>query len=139
VLLGALDDAIATSPYLRFLGVRAAVVGGEVVMVLPADPRHVGDAARGSVHGGVLAALAEAAGRLHLITLGVAPMVQTVDVTTEFLRQAAVADTNASVEVVRLGRRFATVRVGLWQGGRNRPVSVASAVYRLGTADDISG
>jgi uncharacterized protein (TIGR00369 family) len=131
LLLETLDAAIAASPYLSFLGLVATEAGGEVLLVLPARERHVGDAARESLHGGVLAAVAEAAGRLHLLALAVAPAAVPVDVTTEFLRSAAVADTFAAAEVVRLGRRFANVRVELWQGDRRRPVAMAHATFRL--------
>jgi uncharacterized protein (TIGR00369 family) len=131
VLLDDLDRAIAASPYLSFLGVAATEQAGAAVLVLPGSERHIGNAGRRSVHGGVLAALAEAAGRLHLLALGVAPTVVPVDVTTEFLREAVVADTFAGVEVERLGRRFANVRVELWQADRRRPVALAHATYRL--------
>jgi len=131
VLRAALDDVLVTSPYLRFLGVRAGDDAGAVVLVLPASERHIGDADRGSVHGGVLAAFAEAAARVHLLALGVASTVETVDLTVEFLREAAIVDTVAAVDVVRVGRRFATVRVDLRQGEVRRAVAAAQGTFRL--------
>jgi uncharacterized protein (TIGR00369 family) len=133
-LLESLGVAIADSPYLSSLGLRAVDSDGEAVVVLPGSERHIGDASRSSVHGGVLAALAEGAARIHLLALGVATVVTPVDVTTDFLRQAPVADTFAAVEVVRLGRRFANVRVELWQVDRRRPVALTHATFRLGQA-----
>ena len=130
-LQAALDEAIGASPYLRFLGVCTARVDGEPVVVLPGEARHIGDAARRSVHGGVLASFAEAAARLHLLALGVADGVEPVDVTIEFLREAVIVDTHAAIDVVRLGRRFATVRIDLWQADRRRPVAAAQGSFRL--------
>ena len=86
---------------------------------------------RGSVHGGVLAAFAEAAARLHLVALVAASSVEPVDVTVEFLREAQIVETFAAVDVVRIGRRFATVRVDLWQTDPHRPVAAAQGSFRL--------
>jgi uncharacterized protein (TIGR00369 family) len=126
-----LDAAIAASPYLCFLGVRTETAAGTVALVLPRDERHIGDGGRGSIHGGVLASFAEAAARLHLVALGAASAVEPVDVTIDFLREATIVDTHATVDVVRVGRRFATVRVDLRQGDHRRPVAAAQASFRL--------
>lgn len=116
-----IDELIAASPYFRYLGLRA---GPDGTVVLPADPRNIGDYTRSVLHGGVLAAFLEAAALLHLRATG-APGAATVECSTDFLRAAPVADTTASVTVVRRGRRVAHLRVEAHQDDAARLVAVA--------------
>ena len=116
-----LDDTIA---YLGFLD--ADVAAG----VLRAGDAHVGDHVRRSLHGGVLAAFCEhvAAARLEEVTGRVA---EAVTVTCDFLREAEVADTFAETEIVRSGRRFATVIVTARQADADRVVAICTATFAL--------
>jgi uncharacterized protein (TIGR00369 family) len=116
-----IDELIAEVPYYRYLGLRAGE-GGTVV--LPGTPRHIGDHTRAVLHGGVLAAFLEAAAVLHLRSDG-AVTATTIGCTTDFLRAAPVADTIASVTVVRRGRRVAHLRVDALQENASRLVAVA--------------
>ena len=62
-----IDALIAAVPYYRYLGLRAGPAG---TVVLPADPRNIGDHTRGVLHGGVLAGFLEAAAVLYLRASG---------------------------------------------------------------------
>ncbi len=125
-------QAIAAVPYFEFLGLQARLVGDEVVIVLAAAARHIGDAGRSSLHGGVLAAFLEAAAHTHLRVHNPGGPLTTVDFTTAFVREATVGDTFASVCVVRTGRHFAHVRVDAWQGDRASAVAVGHGTFRRG-------
>ncbi len=125
-------QAIAAVPYFAFLGLQARLVGDEVVVVLAAAARHIGDAGRSSLHGGVLAAFLEAAAHTHLRVRNSGVPMTTVEFTTAFVREAAVGDTFASVCVVRVGRHFAHVRVDAWQGDRASAVAIGHGTFSRG-------
>jgi uncharacterized protein (TIGR00369 family) len=120
--LGALIDEM---PYYRFLGLRAGPDGS---IVLSAGERHASD--RAVIHGGVLSALLEACGVLHLRTTG-APQARTADMTAAFLRPAQLVDTTARVQPVRRGRRFAHLQVSAWQSDPGCPVAVGYGTWIL--------
>ena len=116
-----IDELITASPYYRYLGVRAGPSG---TLVLPADPRNIGDHTRSVLHGGVLAAFLEVAALLHLRANG-ASGAATIECSTDFLRAAPVVDTTATVTVLRSGRRVAHLRVEAQQDDSSRLVAVA--------------
>jgi uncharacterized protein (TIGR00369 family) len=130
-----LADLIAAVPYFGFLGLRPGP-GGTVV--LPGELRHQADEGLDVVHGGVLAAFVEAAGRLHLLATG-APAAVAVEVTTDFLRPAALVDTVAHVSEVRRGRSVARLRIQLHQGDPDRPVVAAHGSWVLSEPPPQSG
>lgn len=122
-----LDELIAVSPYYRFLGLRSGPSG---TVVLPANPRNIGDHTRSVLHGGVLAAFLEAAALLHLRANG-ATGAATIECSTDFLRAAPVVDTTAAVTVVRSGRRVAHLRIEAQQDDASRVVAVAHGSWLL--------
>jgi uncharacterized protein (TIGR00369 family) len=132
-----LADLIDAVPYFGFLGLRPGPGPGATV-VLPGDQRHQADEGLDLVHGGVLAAFVEAAGRLHLQATG-APAATAVEVTTDFLRPAALVDTTARVVEVRRGRTVARLRIELHQGDPDRPVVVAHGSWLLSDPPPASG
>ena len=116
-----IDELIAASPYYRYLGLRGGTGG---TFVLPADSRNIGDHTRAMLHGGVLAAFLEVAALLHLRANG-SPGAATIECSTDFLRSAPVADTTATVTVIRSGRRVAHLRIEAHQDDLSRLVAVA--------------
>jgi uncharacterized protein (TIGR00369 family) len=122
-----LADHIARVPYYRYLGLREGPAGA---LVLPGEPRHVGDHERDLLHGGILSAFLEAAGLLYLRTSGAAGA-ETLTLTTDYLRPAPVADAMATVTTVRRGRRIAHLRIEAWQTDPSLPVAVAHGGWLL--------
>jgi len=116
---------IAANPYFRYLGLRA---GADGCVVMPADDRHASDLPR--VHGGVLTALLEAAGVLHLRATG-APDARTNDITATFLRPAALVETTARARAIRRGRRFAQLEIVAWQDDPDAPVAMGYGTWTL--------
>jgi acyl-coenzyme A thioesterase PaaI-like protein len=129
--LDALAAILRGSPHLRFLGLSCRVVDGCATVVLAADERHVGDATRRTVHGGVLAAALEAAARAELEVASGRPA-RAVDFTSEFLRAATLVDTVFHVEITRRGRRFAHVRTRACQQESHHVVAVGHGTFALG-------
>ncbi len=60
---------------------------------------------------------------------------QPLTLTTHFLRPATVAEAQVDVEVIKEGRRYATARARLWQGGKE----VVSSIATMGSGDASPG
>ena len=111
-------------------GLRTVYVDGSRAYLLPAAPQHVGDRRNDNLHGGVLAAAVDEAVRSHLNEAGITG-VETVELTVDFVRPAALVDTYLSVDVVKAGRRFVSIRAQLWQDDTRSIVSTAQGTYRV--------
>ncbi|CAB4836732.1 unannotated protein [freshwater metagenome] len=57
--------------------------------------------------------------------------VKALSFTSAFVRPAQVVDTYAAVDVVRIGRRIAHVRVGAWQGDVDNFVATGQGTFSL--------
>ncbi|MCB2077335.1 MAG: PaaI family thioesterase [Novosphingobium sp.] len=90
----------------------------------------------GMFHGGVVGALLEMAAVAVLdadMRAGHGPARLTpLNSTVEYLRAAGEERAFASAEIVKSGRRLATVLATLWQGNRGKPV--ATAIVNIGIA-----
>lgn len=125
-----LDELLERDPYCSFLGLRAHASEGGPLVVLPGGEQHLGDAARRTVHGGVIAAFLETAALVHLRACAEpGRRVATVQFASDFLRPAALVDTFARVVVVRRGRRFAHVGVEAWQHDERRLVATGHGSF----------
>jgi uncharacterized protein (TIGR00369 family) len=108
-------------PYARLLGIGRD--GDNLLM--PFGPHLIG--APGRLHGGAVAGLMELAANLAARDALNDPdaSVKPINVTVDYLREGALADTRARAILMRLGRRVANVRVEAWQGDRNRLIAAA--------------
>jgi uncharacterized protein (TIGR00369 family) len=111
----------ALPPYARLLG----LVIGEGQVTMPYAPLLIGSPGR--LHGGSVAGLMEIAGNLAVRAAIADERVQLkpVNVTVDYLRAGAMADTHAQAFIMRLGRRVANVRVEAWQADRARLIAAA--------------
>ncbi len=130
-LLLPLRRSLGVAPPCRYLGLRAEMVDERLVVVLPALERHVGDARHRTLHGGVLAAFLEVAAWSVLDARGWGHAATTVSFSSAFVRPAVVADTHATVDVVRTGRRVAHVRVDAWQSDPGTVVAIGQGTFSL--------
>lgn len=112
---------VALPPYSALLGLRRE---GRV-LVMPYADRLIGSPGR--LHGGSVAGLMEiAANWLVLNALGDdVAQVKPINVTVDYLREGALADTYAEATLMRMGRRVANVRVEAWQQDRGRLIAGA--------------
>jgi acyl-coenzyme A thioesterase PaaI-like protein len=100
-------------------------------MVMPFRARNVGDSSLPALHGGTLGALLEAAALFELFAVQAsssAPgeaLPRTINVTFDFQRSGRPVDTFAVAEVIRAGRRVATVHARAWQDDPKAPVATA--------------
>jgi uncharacterized protein (TIGR00369 family) len=122
------------APYNKFLGIRGDTLEpGRAVLRLPLREEFVGDPRRGSLHGGVIAALIDTAGGAAAWSTLDAPLedaVSTVDMRVDYLEPAVVgADLRAEAQVRRKGNRVCHVRVEVTQAGAL--IAEGCAVYNI--------
>ena len=128
---GDLAGLVEAVPYFRFLGVAFTQVGGEVRGFLEHSPAHIGNSLLPAVHGGVLGALLEATATIALLATETESLPRIISTTIEFHRTARALDTHSRAEIIRQGRRVATVRTAAWQDDPASPVAVAGAHFLL--------
>lgn len=123
--------------YAQALGIRLdSWEGGVPVLSIDYRPDLCGNP--GMLHGGVLSAMLEIAAVAALdadlrAKHGPAAL-SPLNTTVEFLRAAGEEPTFASAEIVKAGRRLATVAARLWQGARDKPVATAVVNVEVASA-----
>jgi uncharacterized protein (TIGR00369 family) len=123
-------------PYARFLGLRAALAGDEMTVILPFSDHIIGNVMLPAIHGGVLGALLEITALAQLsLTQGLARQPRPIDVTVEYLRSGRPVDTFARAQIKRLGRRVANVQVEAWQDERAKPIASLHGHFHVTPAE----
>ena len=118
------------------LGVRVVSAGrGTVHLLVPFRPRsHRRPSQRPALHGGVLSALADAAGGAALWS-GIDDdrgRVSTIDLRIDYLRPARLEDVHAEATTVRLGKRVGVADVRLFHTTREEEtIATGKGVYNI--------
>ncbi len=147
---GALAALTGSIPYASFLGIHFERRGDELTAIMPFSEKLIGNPALPALHGGATAAFLEVAaiielgwaylwdeietGRIEASTLNVEtlpPLPKTIDFTVDYLRAGLPRDAYARAQIIRSGRRYATVRVEAWQDNRARPFSQATGHFLM--------
>jgi uncharacterized protein (TIGR00369 family) len=129
---GNYQDLFDAIPYARLLGLRADLIGDELITTMPFAPDLIGNPALPALHGGTLGALLESAAIFELLWRAETIVLpKTITLTVDYLRSAAAADTHARGLITRQGRRVSNVRVEAWQGDRASPVASAHAIFMV--------
>lgn len=120
----------------KALGMKvASLEDGACRLVVPYDPQLIGDPFRPALHGGVLSALADAAGGLAVFSRVDYPRrrVSTVDLRVDYLRPGRAEALHCDAHVVRVGNKVAVTNMVLWQGEGPEDYVVADsrAVYNV--------
>ncbi|MBR9763319.1 MAG: PaaI family thioesterase [Rhodobacteraceae bacterium] len=151
----ALQALVSASPYIRFLGVRFDRRGDELTAVLPYDDKLIGNPMLPALHGGATAAFLEVtavigmawahywpdfeSGRLdpQRMAAGELPRLpKTIGLTVDYLRSGLPRDAYARAQIVRSGRRYASVRSEAWQDNVDRPIAHATVHFRMPLAGE---
>jgi uncharacterized protein (TIGR00369 family) len=129
----ALQAYLAASPMVSMLGMRCNIMGDEMTAILPFQPKLIGNTTIQALHGGAIATFLEmtAAAQLFLKTETDAPS-RTINLTVDYLRQGHAKDLYARAEIVKLGRRMASVRAVAWQDERAKPVTALVGHFMVG-------
>jgi acyl-coenzyme A thioesterase PaaI-like protein len=144
-VLGALVNGV---PYIQFLGVAFERRGDELTSVLPFKDALIGNPLLPALHGGATAAFLEITAIMTLSwgtiwqdmengTLDVSDpdnvnlprLPKTIDFTVDYLRSGLPRDAYARAQIVRAGRRYASVRVEAWQDNRAKLYAAATGHF----------
>ena len=118
------SDLINHVPYAQFLGM--VYDENAASFQLPIQTKHIGNPGLPAIHGGVLAGFMENAALLQCVVDHPQNRVpKPINIQIDYLRSAAAKDCTADVEMIRLGRRVATLQVRCWQIRSNKPVATA--------------
>jgi uncharacterized protein (TIGR00369 family) len=113
-----IEDLIPFNHHLGLKLGRLDRAGHQVELLLDLRPEHIGNAVRRMPHGGLLAALVDAASgaaaALTLSDMAQAPSVATVDMRVDFLRPARGKRLSAVGSVMRSGRAVVVVRTDVF-------------------------
>ncbi|WP_428926152.1 PaaI family thioesterase [Marinibacterium sp. SX1] len=145
--LKALVDGV---PYVRFLDISFDRRGDELTGVLHYSEDLIGNPFLPAIHGGVTAAFLEVTAILSLgwaalwddlesgvldhdrIAAGDLPRLpKTIDLTVDYLRSGLPRDAYARAQIVRRGRRYASVNVLAWQDNRDRLFAQATGHFLM--------
>jgi uncharacterized protein (TIGR00369 family) len=126
-------------PFNRVLGIEVREIGrGTALFAVPFRPELVGDPERPALHGGVLSAVADAAGGCAVWTMvGESDRVSTIDLRIDYLRPARLEEFHAIARVLRVGNRVGVANVLLVHpSDPEHPVAEAKGVYSVKRAGD---
>ena len=124
-----LADAV---PFARLIGLRLELHGDELIGVMPADRRLLGNPVLDSLHGGATAGIIECTAKLALLWRGAAKVVpRPLEFTVDFLTSGKLEPVYAHARILKFGRRVAKVHVDAWQADRNRPIGAGHGNFLL--------
>ena len=121
-------------PTNKFLGLKiAAIKEGKVEINVPFRQEFIGDYRQGFWHGGILAAIADAAGGVAGFTTLSHPedKINTIDMRIDYLNPAILEDIHATVNLNKVGKRIINADVVLYQNDVNSPVAIARCAYSV--------
>ena len=121
-------------PFNAYLGIRIDRMAREGCRIrLPFRPELVGDPFRPALHGGVLSALADAAGGLAVFAhFGTEEArISTVDLRMDYYHPAKLVDVYADAALMRIGNRVAVARILIHHGEPEVLVAEGKGVYNV--------
>jgi uncharacterized protein (TIGR00369 family) len=129
---GDFSALVRAIPFARFVGMELTSTGGQLVGQLRCAPHLTGNPLVPALHGGTLGALLESIAVFAVLAETESPNApKTISITIDYLRSARTIDTFARAEVVRQGRRVASVRSLAWQDDPGKPVAAANVLLLL--------
>ena len=127
-----LSNWLQRIPFAAYLGMRAQVIGSEILFILPEQEKLIGNPMLPAIHGGVVGGFMEQAGVLHLIARMENPVLpKTINFSLDYLRPTRFRDTYAQCELTRQGKQVANVSITTWQEHRDTPCAIARAHFLI--------
>jgi len=112
------------SPFITLLNPRFDLHGDVVTAVVPFHERLVGNPLIPSLHGGMLAAIAEITASAQLfVSLELEHLPKPIDVSINYLRMGRPREVYARASLTRQGSRIAHVEARAWQESHDRPIT----------------
>ena len=124
----------ALIPYSAFVGFELVSDEQGLLTILRARPSNIGNTTIPAVHGGVVGAMLEHAGVMHIIQESeIARFPRIINISVDYLRPClGQQDTFARGYLIKQGRSVSNVRVEAWQSDPQRPVAAAHAHFMMG-------
>lgn len=121
-------------PYSAFVGLELEIIDGELTTILRSRPGNIGNTTIPAVHGGVVGALLEHAGVMHIIHgCEIIHFPKIINISVDYLRPCiGTQDTFARGYLIKQGRSVSNVRIEAWQGDRGKLVAAAHAHFLMG-------
>jgi acyl-coenzyme A thioesterase PaaI-like protein len=127
-------------PYATYLGIKAEVHDNEILFILPADKKLIGNPTLPAIHGGVVGAFMEQAAVFHLVAKMDNPVLpRIIDFSLDYLRPARLCDTYAQCILTRQGRFIANVSITAWQEQCDKPNAIARAHFLIPESEADTG
>ena len=126
------NDLLRASPFAHWLRTEAVEAHGRIAVRMHVDEHHIGNPFLRAVQGGIVASLMDYAASLTLsLHLGRAELLRPLSVNVSYLRSARDRDCLADAQIVRLGRRVATLTTRAWQDDAEKPCAVSQYTFVL--------
>jgi len=130
---------IAAIPHSRELGMELEEIGGGVAVIsMPYDPRFVGDARTGVIHGGAVSALMDTCSGAAVISHDATPeATATLDLRIDYMRPATPGQRiTARATCYHVTRTVAFVRAEAFDDDGDRPVASATGAFTGGSGKE---
>ena len=128
------DALLQAVPYCAFLGVRARLEDGRLVLEMPFANRLIGNPVLPAIHGGVIGSLLETAAIVQTVwEMRAVKLPKPVDITVDYLRTGRPVTSFARATLARAGRRVVNVHATMWQEDETKPVAGLRGHFLIGT------
>ncbi len=120
-------------PYAGVVGLQLIVESAGLTTVLRNRPDNIANTVLPAVHGGVVGALLEHAGIMHIIyECDITRFPKIINLSIDYLRPClGTLDTYARGYTIKQGRRVTNVRIEAWQNDSSRLVAAAHAHFLM--------
>lgn len=120
-------------PYAGLVGLELVKENAGLITVLRSKPGNIGNTMISAVHGGVVGALLEHAGIMHIICeCDITRLPKMINLSIDYLRPClGTSDTYARGHIIKQGKRVTNIRIEAWQSDQSRPVAAAHAHFLM--------
>ena len=130
---------LESDPYAGVLGLSVSIIDGAIQTKSETSHSLVGNVNLPALHGGVVGSLMMLTASLelhHQLDSNQSAMLLDMDV--DYLRSGRVIPTYGRADLLRLGRRTATMTATLWQEDKNRPIAFSRMSFLVKPQGDES-